>query len=131
MRADWVMENPVVLHRDGYYHLFTSEDSWAKCSYRTIWRRSADLATWPTRPRRVLLSRTTTDGLCGPGGADLLVAEGRPLMYFHGWVVDSTRKPPDPPFVAGPPGRPAHRVLYGARLRFVHDVPEVVRYLAR
>jgi arabinan endo-1,5-alpha-L-arabinosidase len=134
VRADWVVENPVVLQRGGFYHLFTSEDIWAKCSYRTIWRRSTDLATWSPRPRRVLLSRATTDGLCGPGGADVLVPSaerGRPLMYFHGWVLDRTLRPPDPPFVAGPPGRPAHRVLYGARLRFVDDVPRVARYLTR
>lgn len=131
VRADWVMENPVVLKRGDLYHLFTSEDIWAKCSYRTVWRRSTDLATWTARPRRVLLSRATTDGLCGPGGADVLVVDGRPLMYFHGWVLDRTLQPPDPPFVAGPPGRPAHRVLYGARLRFVDDVPRAVRYLAR
>lgn len=131
VRADWVMENPVVLKRGNLYHLFTSEDIWAKCSYRTVWRRSTDLATWTPRPRRVLLSRATTDGLCGPGGADVLVVDGRPLMYFHGWVLDRTLQPPDPPFVAGPPGRPAHRVLYGARLRFVDDVPDVARYLTR
>ncbi len=131
VRADWVMENPVVLQRSGYYHLFTSEDSWARCSYRTVWRRSTDLATWPTRPRRVLLSRASTDGLCGPGGADVLVVDGRPLMYFHGWVRDGTTTPPGPAFVAGAHGPPAHRVLYGARLRFARDVPGVARYLHR
>ncbi len=129
VRADWVMENPVVLQRGGFYHLFTSEDSWAKCSYRTVWRRSTDLATWPTRPRRVLLSRATTDGLCGPGGADVIEVGGRPQMYFHGWVRDGTTIPPTPPFVAGGRGPRAHRVLYGALLRFVDDVPAVARYL--
>jgi arabinan endo-1,5-alpha-L-arabinosidase len=128
VRADWIMENPVVLRRGDYYHLFTSEDIWAKCSYRTVWRRSTDLATWPVRPRRVLLSRATTDGICGPGGADVLEVDGRPLMYFHGWVRDRTLLPPEPPFLAGR-GPAAHRVLYGARLRFVDDVPSVVRYL--
>ncbi|MDZ5619831.1 family 43 glycosylhydrolase [Nocardioides sp. HM23] len=131
VRADWVMENPVVLRRGGFYHLFTSEDIWSRCSYRTVWRRSADLATWPTRPRRVLLSRATTDGLCGPGGADVLVVDRRPLMYFHGWVRNDNGRPPEPPFVAGGRGPAAHRVLYGARLRFVDDVPTLVRYLAR
>lgn len=131
VRADWVMENPALLQRGGFFHLFTSEDIWAKCSYRTVWRRSADLATWPTRPRRVLLSRATTGGLCGPGGADVLVVDGRPLMYFHGWVRNGTTIPPDPPFVAGGRGPAARRVLYGARLRFVDDVPQVARYLTR
>lgn len=129
VRASWVMENPVVLRRGDYYHLFTSEDIWSKCSYRTVWRRSTDLATWPLRPRRVLLSRATTGGLCGPGGADVLVDGTRTSMYFHGWVLDSDLTPPAPPFVAGPPGRRAHRVLYGARLRFVDDVPTVAAYL--
>ena len=129
VRASWVMENPVVLQRGGFYHLFTSEDIWSRCSYRTVWRRSADLATWPTRPRRVLLSRVTTEGLCGPGGADALVVDGRPLLYFHGWVRNDDGRPPEPPFVAGGRGPAAHRVLYGARLRFVADVPRVVRYV--
>lgn len=129
VRADWIMENPAMLQRGGFYHLFTSEDVWSKCSYRTVWRRSADLATWPTRPRRVLLSRATTGGLCGPGGADVLVSGSRALLYFHGWVLDQTLTPPDPPFVAGPPGRRAHRVLYGARLRFAHDAPVIAGYV--
>jgi arabinan endo-1,5-alpha-L-arabinosidase len=129
VRADWVMENPVVLQRGGFYHLFTSEDIWSKCSYRTVWRRSTDLASWPTRPRRVLLSRATTDGLCGPGGADVLVVDGRPLMYFHGWVRNITRTPPGPAFIAGGRGPDAHRVLYGAVLRFAEDVPGIARYL--
>ena len=131
VRADWVMENPVVLRRGDFYHLFTSEDLWAKCSYRTVWRRSTDLASWPVRPRRVLLNRTTTEGLCGPGGADLLVADGQPLLYFHGWLRDDNATPPDPPFVAGGRGPDAHRVLYGALLRFADDVPAVARYLTR
>jgi arabinan endo-1,5-alpha-L-arabinosidase len=129
VRANWVMENPVMLRRGAFYHLFTSEDIWAKCSYRTVWRRSTDLATWPTRPRRVLLSRATTGGLCGPGGADVLVTDGQPLMYFHGWVTDRTTTPPGPAFVAGAHGPRAHRVLYGAALRFTKDVPSVARYL--
>jgi len=129
VRADWVMENPVILQRDGFYHLFTSEDIWAKCSYRTVWRRSTDLATWPTRPRRVLLSRATTDGLCGPGGADVLVVDAQPLMYFHGWVRNDNLQPPGPAFVAGAHGPAAHRVLYGAQLRFTDDIPAVARYL--
>lgn len=131
VRADWVMENPVVLRRGGYYHLFTSEDIWSKCSYRTVWRRSTDLATWPLRPRRVLLNRATTDGLCGPGGGDVLVADGKPLLYFHGWVRNDNGRPPEPPFVAGGRGPDARRVLYGARLRFTDDVPRVARYLTR
>ncbi len=129
VRASWIMENPVVLRRGGFFHLFTSEDIWSRCSYRTVWRRSTDLLTWPTRPRRVLLNRASTGGLCGPGGADVLVVDDQPLMYFHGWVLDHDLAPPEPPFVAGPPGRPSHRVLYGARLRFVDDVPQVARYL--
>lgn len=131
VRANWVMENPAVLRRGDYYHLFTSEDVWSKCSYRTVWRRSTDLATWPQRPRRVLLSNATTDGLCGPGGADVLVADGRPQLYFHGWLRDDNGRPPRPPFVAGGRGPDAHRVLYGARLRFTDDVPRVARYLTR
>ena len=131
VRASWVMENPAVLRRGDSYHLFTSEDIWSKCSYRTVWRRSADLATWPVRPRRVLLSHATTGGLCGPGGADVLVADARPLLYFHGWVRDDNGRPPEPPFVAGGRGPNAHRVLYGARLRFTDDVPRVARYLSR
>ena len=129
VRASWVMENPVVLRRGDFYHLFTSEDIWSKCSYRTVWRRSTDLATWPVRPRRVLLNRTTTDGLCGPGGADLLMVDDQPLLYFHGWLRIDNDRPPDPPFVEGGRGPDARRVLYGARLRFTNDAPIVARYL--
>ena len=129
LRNDRVVENPVVLRKGEAYHLFTSQGPWDRCGYRQVWRSSTDLADWSAATSEVLLSRASTDGLCGPAGGDVLTLGRRKLLYFHGWAVNGTTTPPEPPFRAGHWGPAARRVMYGARLSFADGIPEVTRYL--
>lgn len=124
-----VVENPVVVRRGDTYHLLTSVGPWDRCGYREVARRSTNLTAWDGSRSEVLLSRRSTDGLCGPAGADVLTVGRRKLLYFHGWAVDGTTRPPQPPFRAGHRGPSARRVLYGARLAFDGGGPVVGRHL--
>ncbi|UMG94553.1 family 43 glycosylhydrolase [Nocardioides sp. TF02-7] len=130
-RYDGVTENPVVLRRGDTYHLLTSEEDWSRCSYRTMVRTSTTLTDWSAARPVPLLTRRSTRGLCGPGGADVLVEGGRTLMFFHGWVRRRTTVPPRPPFWLGHRGPAAHRALYAARLAFPDGRPAIARFLGR
>lgn len=135
-----VVENPVVVRRPEGYYLFLSEDDYSRCSYRTTWLRSTSLTDWsaatappvdPAAPPAygVLLDQAGT-GLCGPGGADVLVEGDRATVYFHGWTCRHSRRPCDGPrFKAFHRGGPTVRALYAARLTFTGGVPTIARYL--
>jgi hypothetical protein len=118
-----VLENPVMLRHGRYYYLFTSVGDYTTCGYATVYRRSRRLLSWSGRTRPILSRRTT--GLCGPGGADVLVqGRGRKAqvsLYFHGWVCRGTGRPCREPFHAWD-GQEDHRqpvrALYAMRLDF-------------
>lgn len=129
LRSDGVIENPVVLRDGDDYVLLTSEGDYSRCTYRETWRRSSSLTDWSGAVRHPLLSRRSTDGLCGPGGADVLETPDRTTIWFHGWVREGTTRPPKPPFWFGHRGPRAQRVLYGAVLRMVDGEPVVGRWL--
>jgi hypothetical protein len=129
LRLDGVVENPVVLRRGGRYHLLTSQQFWSGCRYREVSRTSASLTDWSAARPQVLLSRSTTHGLCGPGGGDVLVEGSKVTLFFHGFVRAGTTVPPRPPFSADRRRPRAHRVLYAARLALADGVPVVRRYL--
>lgn len=131
LRSDGVIENPVVLRDGDDYVLLTSEGDYSRCTYRETWRRSASLTDWSGSARHPLLSRRSTGGLCGPGGADVLETPDRTTLWFHGWVREGTTRPPRPPFWFGHRGPKARRVLYGAVLRMVDGEPRIGRWLAR
>ena len=80
-----IEENPVITRHDDKWVLFTSVGWFGHCGYRTTWRRSPDFRDWSrARPRPIL---STADGLCGPGGADVLQRrDGTTQLYFHGWT---------------------------------------------
>lgn len=124
-----VVENPVVVRRPEGYFLFLSEDDYSKCAYRTTWLRSPSLTDWSGATSGVLLDQATT-GLCGPGGADVLLHGGRATVYFHGWICRNSRRPCDGPrFKAFHRGGPTVRALYAARLAFRDGVPVIRRFV--
>lgn len=129
LRSDGVVENPVMLRHDDDYVLLTSEGDYSRCTYRETWRRSPSLTDWSAAARQPLLSRRSTGGLCGPGGADVLETTDRTTIWFHGWVREGTTRPPEPPFWFGHRGPRARRVLYGAALRMVDGGPAIGRWL--
>ena len=112
LAARGVVENPVMVRHGRWLYLFMSAGDYSRCSYSTVWRRSRSILHWRGRPQRTLLARRST-GLCGPGGADVVVGQSRVRMYFHAWACGGARPCADSL-------RAARRVraLYGARLRF-------------
>lgn len=76
-----VIENPVLLRRGQTWVLLTSEGYYGSCRYTTTVRRATLLGGLAVAPRETLLSRDG-DGLCGPGGADLVGS----TLFFHSWT---------------------------------------------
>ncbi|GAA1947310.1 hypothetical protein GCM10009798_02950 [Nocardioides panacihumi] len=113
LAARGVVENPVMVRHGRWLYLFMSAGDYSRCSYSTVWRRSRSILRWRGRPQRTLLARQGT-GLCGPGGADVVVDRSRVRLYFHAWACGGGVRPCADSLHA------ARRVraLYGARLRF-------------
>lgn len=130
LAARGVLENPVMVRRGRWLYLFLSQGDYSRCSYSTVWRRSRSIRRWRHRPQRTLLARRGT-GLCGPGGADVVVDRRAVRLYFHGWTCRGTGRPCAEPFhsSAADSGRRAVRVLYGARLRFTRRAVRVASFI--
>ncbi len=116
LRADQVVENPVIVKRKRTYYLFTSVGYFGDCGYQTVWRKSRSLTKWKGRPQKLLTRHRT--GLCGPGGADIVTSGRAALVYFAAWTCGLTPLPCAADFRAHEAEVPALRALYGARLRF-------------
>jgi beta-xylosidase len=96
LRSDRIVENPVVVKRAGSYILFASRGPYNKCSYESIWMRASSLAAnaFNTVTQHTLLTPGSTDGVCGPGGADIAAAlDGGQRIFFHGWLCGSSPCP--------------------------------------
>jgi arabinan endo-1,5-alpha-L-arabinosidase len=131
-RSRGVIENPSLLKRHGKYVLMTSEGYFGTCGYTSTWRRSKDLLDWSGSRRQVLLDYAG-NGLCGPGGVDLIKGgSDAPLAYFHAWTCPElgtncpTGHDYDRDHVYG-----AQRSLFGMVLRWTaHDAPRIASYVA-
>ena len=109
-------ENPVIIRRGRQWVMFTSVGWFGSCGYTTYWRKSPDLKDWSQSKAKLLLS--TDNGLCGPGGADILQRkDGTTQMYFHAWTCYSGPYPcPLDWNKDRPQKRRGVRALYGATL---------------
>ena len=116
LSARGVLENPVMVRHGRWLYLFMSAGDYSRCSYSTVWRRSRSINRWRGKAQRTLLAKRST-GLCGPGGADVVVDQHRVRLYFHGWTCRASR-PCGEPFHKARWERGPVRALYGARLRF-------------
>jgi len=111
IRVGHIVENPVLVRHGRQYVLLTSEGSFADCGYRTTWRASTHLLRWSGSRPRVLLGRGS--GVCGPGGADVVVRHAGPVVFFHGWACGRFAAT----CTAGSNARAeSRRTLYAARL---------------
>ncbi|WGL52323.1 family 43 glycosylhydrolase [Nocardioides sp. BP30] len=127
-----VLENPVMVERDGIYYLFNSYGDYSRCSYATVWRASGSLHDWSGSPAHSLLTRKSTHKLCGPGGADVLVQPKKTTMYFEAWTCNRSYKPCGAHFWAyGRKYERKHpvRALYAVKLGFANGAPYVKKYL--
>ncbi|GAA1510226.1 family 43 glycosylhydrolase [Nocardioides humi] len=132
VRTAEVIENPVLMRNPWGYYLFASEGDFARCSYHETWRHSPSLTDWSAAQPSVLLDSTSTGGLCGPGGGDIIKRKGRTTLYFHSWVRLKSTKPKGPNYWAWNGGEKyGRRVMYAARLRFPGGVPTVKKYVTR
>ncbi|MDH2413186.1 family 43 glycosylhydrolase [Nocardioides sp. CER19] len=124
-----VVENPVMVRRGRWLYLFMSAGDYSRCSYSTVWRRSRNVFRWRNRPQRTLLARRST-GLCGPGGADVVVDRRSVRLYFHAWTCRRSGRPCAASFhMTGRTGGGPVRALYGARLRFSRRAVRVASYI--
>lgn len=132
LRSNDIVENPTLVHQGSHYVLLTSEGWYGDCAYRTTWRKSRQKWRWRT-PSTSLLGPVIT-GLCGTGGADVVVPrrDGKARIFFHGWVCYQTRSPCPRDFRRDSDGGllPV-RGLYGALLDWGRsDAPELAGYLS-
>ena len=131
LRSAGVVENPVVLRRNGNWLLFTSEGSYTGCAYATTWRRATSPEGWADATPQELLDRRTT-GLCGPGGADVFASRNKTMIAFHAWACRGGKRPCGKKFhFSQSRQKKAVRALYVARLRFSKGAPYVARYLQK
>ncbi|GAB4011230.1 glycoside hydrolase family 43 protein [Nocardioides ultimimeridianus] len=127
VRSGGIVENPAMVRRGRHYYLFTSEGVWSSCGYHEMWRASRLLRSWGGSGH-TLLTRRSTHGLCGPGGADVAGPRHRQTVYFHGWVRRGTGQPLRSSRYAG---RGSRRAMYAARLRWRHGRPTIHGYAGR
>ncbi|HEY8456018.1 MAG TPA: glycoside hydrolase family 43 protein [Actinopolymorphaceae bacterium] len=123
------IENPVMVQRGKHYVLFASANWFDQCKYATVWLRSTDMWSFADKTEHVLLDRANT-GLCGPGGADVVVTEdGLSRIFLHGWVCSDSNEPCDFDGVVTDPNR--RRVMYAAVLTWGDDgaTPHVPAFL--
>ncbi|MEX0426022.1 hypothetical protein AB3X52_00195 [Nocardioides sp. DS6] len=113
IRVGHIVENPVLLRQGRRFVLLTSEGSYADCGYRTTWRASTRLLPWSGSRPRVLLGRGS--GVCGPGGADVVVRHAGPVVFFHGWACGRFAAV-CPPRALATARTQSRRTLYAARL---------------
>ena len=131
VRSPDVVENPALVHQGSHYVLFTSEGWFGDCQYRTTWRKSRQKWRWRARSTHLLGPEVT--GVCGPGGADVLLPRrgDKPRIFFHGWLCyQSETACPSHFRIDRDRGLLPVRGLYAAVLDWGRsDAPEVAEYL--
>lgn len=128
-RHDGVLENPVVVKRDGGYTMLLSQGDFGRCSYRTIWRRSTSLLDWTVFTQGTLTDRAST-GLCGPGGADVSTAPrgSRLRVFLHAWTCARRACPAKVDLAKGRRRLGSMRPMYAADLAWRDGVPMVTNW---
>jgi arabinan endo-1,5-alpha-L-arabinosidase len=117
------IEAPSLIQHGSYFILLVAHGNFDSCGYSTEWFKSRHIWSWPNNGGSTLLDSSSTDGLCGPGSADVTGSRvaGQYRIFFHAWVkehkgVISTT--PLPANVAPHEGSNAARVMYAAVLTF-------------
>jgi arabinan endo-1,5-alpha-L-arabinosidase len=124
-----ILENPALVRRPSRYVLFASEGSYANCKYQTTSRISRSLWDW-SRAERYSHFRRASTGLCGPGGADVLVEGSSTTLFLHAWVCGTVPVPCPGGFEAGSYPVPWWRPMYAVRLGWYGAIPVPVEFVS-
>lgn len=126
------IENPVMVQRGNSYVLFASSQGWNNCSYATVWYRSTGLWRFASQTEHTLMDTSST-GICGPGGADVVPgANGGTRIFLHGWRCDYQTGTRNCASTADVDRYPHSRSMYVGVLGWGSDgaTPKVTRFLA-
>jgi len=90
-----LIEAPSLFKMDGIYFLSFSSNMYDNCDYAGSFATSKSV-TGPYKkaqhPNAPILTKNT-EGLCGPGGADMIVVPNSVnIMVFHGWNAEKTKR---------------------------------------
>ena len=128
LRDKGILENPVMVDRDGRHHLLMSRGDYGRCGYSTVWRQASSLKRrWQQAEEHVLVDRATT-GICGPGGADHVDATpgGVDRVFLHGWVCHGANGPcPSGYSLHTDTAGAGHRAMYVARVLWTRKGPRL------
>ncbi len=111
-----LIEAPTLWKHGGKYYLFYSANFFGNCSYAMGYAVSASLLGPYVKPRNTPWVASTSD-VCGPGGEDIVVANGGTTwMAYHSWAhgphtyrsmsIDPLHWDGDVPVLGGPSHTP-------------------------
>ena len=108
-----LVEAPSLFKANGVFFLTFSANWYNQCAYFTSYATSTNIWGPYERAEEPLLTEENTDGICGPGGADVLYgdSDSSRIIVWHGWK-DGTPES-------------GERYLYSAPLQVVGDVLHV------
>lgn len=127
LTAAGVIENPSVIQVGSTDFLFASTGSWAHCTYRTVWFSTRNITSW-AGPSHDWLTSTST-GLCGPGGLDVIRNGPTFSVYLEAWTCRWKPTPCPSNFAETTAGFHGVRSLYGARIVFQDSRPILAHWL--
>ncbi len=119
------IEAPSLIQNGSWFILFVAHGNFDTCDYSTEWFKSQHQWAW-TNTGGTTLMDSSSNGLCGPGSADVSASEvaGQERIFFHGWVKESNgviSTTPLPSTTTPDENVNAARVMYAAVLTFGSD----------
>jgi arabinan endo-1,5-alpha-L-arabinosidase len=127
LRDSGIVENPQLVQRGSTFVLFTSRYGWNSCGYDTAYYLSTDLRDFHHAAQHDLTTRSSTGGLCGPGGASVTTSlDGGWRIFLAAWVCTGTSPCTT---TQGVVPKTARRVLYAAVLNWNGATPSRGEFL--
>ncbi len=119
------IEAPSLIQNGSWFILFVAHGNFDNCGYATEWFKSQHEWSW-TNTGGTTLMDSSSNGLCGPGSADVSTSEvaGQYRIFFHAWVKESSgviSTTPLPSTTTPDENVNAARVMYAAVLTFGSD----------
>jgi arabinan endo-1,5-alpha-L-arabinosidase len=123
---DGIIENPVMVQSGSTYVLFASRYGYDNCGYATAYYSSTNMWDFHGAAQHILMNQSSTGGLCGPGGADVIPSlDGGWRIFLAAWVCSGT----SPCTTSGTVPDSARRALYAAVLNWNGATPSRGEFL--